>query len=307
MKQVRVPTLSDVLTARLERCAIGIVRMVVGLLWLANLEWKRPSDFGRNQKNGLYKYVDSAITNPVFGPWSWIVENIVLKQYTLFGWATLLLEAAFAALLLLGLWTRITALIGAAVSVTIALSVLFYPNEWPWALYLMVAIHVLLAATNAGQSLGLDGVRKSGSAARAKASMVLGVVAVVVGLVSLLLVAGGTSFTAERGTLVGWAGGEVKILWFNPLSALLTAVLGAIAIVSVRLRREPLRWVAVGGFALMALLVLVQWRYRDGNWTGGLLGATGATMAFWAMFTIGLVACRPSTSPSVAQTTSVAG
>ena len=97
-------------------------------MWLANMEWKRPPDFGRTQKNGLYKYVDAAITNEVFGPWSWIVKNIVLKQYTLFGWSTLLIESALAALLLLGLWTRLAALVGAAISVTIALSVLHYPR-----------------------------------------------------------------------------------------------------------------------------------------------------------------------------------
>ena len=35
----------------------------------------------------------------------------------------------------------------------------------------------------------------------------------------------GRSFTAQQGKLVGWAAGELKLLWFNPFSALLTAVL----------------------------------------------------------------------------------
>ena len=280
-------------SSRIDRSAIAAVRIVAGLLWLANLEWKRPPDFGRHLKNGLYKYVDGAVAHRVFAPWSWIVEHVVLKQYTLFGWSTLLLESMLAALLLLGLWTRPVALVGVANSVAIGLSVLHYPNEWPWSYYLMIALHLLLFATAAGRVGGIDGVRRRGDAARDRAVTVLGLVAVVVGLVSLVLVSG-RSFTAHQGKLVGWAGGEAKLLWFNPLSALLTALLGAVAVLAVRLRRPELRWVAAAGFGLMALQVLVQWRYRDGNWTGGVFGGTGSNFAFWAMFAIGIVACQPS-------------
>ena len=285
----------DPVSTRSSNTAIGAVRIVAGLLWLANLEWKRPPDFGRNQKNGLYKYVDGAVAHRVFAPWSWIVQHVVLKQYTLFGWTTLLLESALAALLLLGLWTRPVALLAALNSVAIGLSVLHYPNEWPWSYYLMIALHVLLFATAAGRYVGLDGVRERGDESKRRAVLVLGSIAVVVGLVSLVLVSG-RSFTAEQGKLVGWAGGEAKFLWFNPLSALLTAVLGAVAVLSVRLRRVELSWIALAGFALMALQVLVQWRYRGGNWTGGVFGGTGANFAFWAMFAIGIAACRPATA-----------
>ena len=96
--------------------------------------------------------------------------------------------------------------------------------------------------------------------------------------------------------MVGWAGGEVKLLWFNPLSALLTIVFGVVAIVSVRLRQGRLLWVSVAGFALMALQVLAQWRYSGGNWTGGFLGGTGPNFAFWAMFAVGFALCRPLTT-----------
>jgi hypothetical protein len=116
----------------------------------------------------------------------------------------------------------------------------------------------------------------------------------VVGVISLIRVSGSTSFTASQGRMVGWAGGEAKLLWFNPLSAILTAVLGAVAVLAVRLRRSQLTWIAIGGFALMALQVLAQWRYRGGNWTGGILGGTGPNFAFWGMLAIGLVASRPS-------------
>jgi hypothetical protein len=79
---------------------------------------------------------------------------------------------------------------------------------------------------------------------------------------------------------------------------LLTAALGAVAVLASRLRRAELSWIAIGGFALMALQVLVQWRYRGGNWTGGVFGGTGANFALWSMFAIGIAACRPTSVPA---------
>ena len=283
---------------------VGIVRIVVGLLWLANLEWKRPPDFGRDLSNGLYKYVDSAVRNPVFAPYSWFVEHVVVKQYTLFGWVTLLVEAGLAVCLLLGWHTRIAALVGAGMAVNIMLSVLYYDKqyEWPWSYYLMIAIHLALFATLAGDHLGLDGLRAAGAEASRRAIVVLGAVGAIVGVVALI-VASDRSFTAHQGALVGWARGELKLLWFNPFSALLTVVLGALAVAGAWRRLHVLVLAAAAGFALMALQVLAQWRYRKGDWTGGVLGGTGATMAFWAMLAVGLaVSARRARSVTNAST-----
>ncbi|WP_367115274.1 TQO small subunit DoxD [Actinophytocola sp.] len=70
----------------------------------------------------------------------------------------MLVEAGIGAFLLVGLATRLWALIGAAQSVVIALSVLNAPHEWPWAYYLMILIHLAFFATMAGRAYGVDGV-----------------------------------------------------------------------------------------------------------------------------------------------------
>jgi uncharacterized membrane protein YphA (DoxX/SURF4 family) len=278
----------DRLASRLSSPLIAAVRIIVGLLWLANLEWKRPPDFGQDLQNGLFKYVDSAVRNPVFPPYSWFVENVVLEQYRLFGWITLLLEASLCVCLLLGYRTTIAALIGAGSSVTILLSVLYYDKqfEWPWSYYLMIGIHLLLLASMAGRHYGLDGLRGRDPDAWRRATTVIGAVAFVTGAIGLL-VAADRSFTARQGDMIGWARGELKLLWFNPLSALLTLVLGAALIVAIRRRIDWLGLAVAGAFALMTLQVIVQWRYNQGNWTGGILGGTGATMAFWATLAVG--------------------
>lgn len=272
---------------------IGLMRIVVGLLWLANLEWKRPRDFGLKAQNGLYKYVDSAIRNPVLGIHKYFIQHVVLPHYTFFGWVTLFTEAALAVALLLGWHTRIAALVGAAMTINIALSVLYYDKaaEWPWSYYLMFAAHLLLFAIAAGRHLGLDGVLSKDGAAARMAIRVLGGVAIVVALLGFL-VARSTGFAAKQGALLGWSRGELKLLWFTPLSALLTLVLGIVSLIAAQLGRRELGLVAALGFAVMALLTALQWHVQsDGAWTGGVLGGTGANMAFWAMLAAGLARC----------------
>jgi uncharacterized membrane protein YphA (DoxX/SURF4 family) len=278
----------DRFVARLHSPLIGAIRVLVGLLWLANMEWKRPPDFGQDLQNGLYKYVDSAVRNPVFPPYSWFVENVVLEQYQLFGWITLLLEAALCVCLLLGYRTAIAALVGAGTSVTILLSVLYYDKqfEWPWSYYLMIGIHLLLLAAMAGQHYGLDGLRGRDPDAWRRAATTIAGVAIAAGAIGLFVSADG-SFAARQGDMVGWARGELKLLWFNPLSAVLTLLLGAALLVAVRRRLDWLGLAVAAAFALMTLQVIVQWRYNQGNWTGGVLGGTGATMAFWATLAVG--------------------
>jgi len=82
----------------------------------------------------------------------------VLPNLTFFGWLTLLLEASLGAFLLVGLVTRLWAVLDIGQSLAIALSVLDAPNEWQWSYYLMILAHLALYATAAGRAYGLDGV-----------------------------------------------------------------------------------------------------------------------------------------------------
>jgi thiosulfate dehydrogenase (quinone) large subunit len=283
------------LEAGAQNVIIGLMRMVVGVLWLANIEWKRPSDFGLAKGNGLYKYVNSAVENPVFPPYSWFVKNVVMKNYQVFGWITLITEIALAALLLIGFKTRLISLVGFGLSVSIGMSVLGYTKtyEWPWSYYLMGAIHLLLFAVGAGNHLGVDGIRRAGNTAWKRAHIVLGGGAVLVGLLGVL-VARSNDFTASRGSLLGWKFGEIKVLWFNLLSALLTVLLGALIIGGAIAGQRILAIIGGAGFAVLALLVLVLWRDGENGWTGGFLGATGGTAAFWAALAIGVLATARS-------------
>lgn len=140
-------------STRADRWLIAGFRIGVAMLWIENSGWKQPPDFA-----SLRKYTSYAVEYPVFPPFTWVVEKVILPNLTLFGWGTLLLEASIGAFLLIGLATRLWALIGLGQAVAITLSVLNAPHEWEWSYYLMVLAHVALFATAAGRSFGLDGL-----------------------------------------------------------------------------------------------------------------------------------------------------
>lgn len=138
----------------LGRWVLALARVGVAYLWIQNVGWKVPAD----DFAALRHWTRMAVDHPVFPPWAWLVDNVVLPNLTVFGWLTLLVEAGLGAFLLVGLATRLWALIGVAQSVVIALSVLNAPHEWPWAYYLMILIHLMFFATAAGRAVGVDGV-----------------------------------------------------------------------------------------------------------------------------------------------------
>lgn len=149
---------------------ITAVRVTVAFLWIQNCAWKVPPDFGRdaNPPEGLYQFTRGGVDHPVFGPYAFVVEDLVLPNFTFFAWVTLLVEVSLGAFLLIGLATRAWAAVGAGQSTVIALSVLETPHEWHWSYYLMIAVHLALFAVAAGRAGGLDGVlrpvwRRSGS------------------------------------------------------------------------------------------------------------------------------------------------
>jgi thiosulfate dehydrogenase [quinone] large subunit len=145
---------------RTSRLLVAVTRVVVAFLWIQNSYWKVPPDFGRDSTppEGLYQFTRYAVEHPVFPPYSFLVEHVVLPNFTLFAWLTLLVEASLGGFLLIGLATRFWAVVGMGQSLVIALSVLEAPHEWHWSYYLMFTAHLVLFAVAAGRAGGLDGV-----------------------------------------------------------------------------------------------------------------------------------------------------
>ncbi|MCD2442048.1 hypothetical protein LQ757_07120 [Agromyces sp. SYSU K20354] len=161
------------LASGLSRGLLAAVRIGVAVMWIQNVAWKRPPDFGRADDNGLFFWAGRAVEFPVFPPYSAFVEVLVLPHIEVAGWIILLVEGGLGAFLLIGLATRFWAAVGFAQTLAITVSVLNAPHEWHWSYYLMLLAHLAIFATAAGRWFGLDGVlrpawsRSSGSLARA--------------------------------------------------------------------------------------------------------------------------------------------
>lgn len=285
----------------LRGVVLGTARIVVGLMWLANLHWKVPPGFGESSGGGLYKYSASVIRNSAFAPFTWLTEEIILPNFALFGWVTVITETALAVLLLVGYRTKLAGLAGAAMTVPIFLSVIYYDraDEWSWAYFLMFAAHLFVYASDAGAHLGLDGVLRRGGTGPTSAIRSMGMVATAVGVLGLY-VARSVDFAGEQVALLGSDAGfvndagdlvrrwELKFVWFNPLWAIVTILLGALALSALRLR-----WAARAagcGFAVLAAVIFAMQSFdyvRDDGVVQSV--GTSANAAVWASFALVLL------------------
>ncbi|MGA9345673.1 MAG: DoxX family protein [Nocardioidaceae bacterium] len=143
------------LDSRTTKLLLAFFRIGVAILWIENVSWKTPPNFG-----SLRKYTNYAVDYPVVRPFTWLVEHVVLPNFTFFAWMTLLLEASIGAFLLIGLATRFWALVGMGQTLAITMSVLNGPHEWEWSYYLMFLANLALLATAAGRYYGLDAVMR---------------------------------------------------------------------------------------------------------------------------------------------------
>ena len=145
---------------RVSAVMLAVLRCGVALMWIQNVAWKVPPDFGRANSNGLYFWASQAVGHPVLAPYSAFIKTVVLPNIEVFGWFTLLIEGGLGAFLLIGLATRFWAVVGFGQTVAITLSVLFAPHEWQWSYYLMGLAHLAIFATAAGRSYGVDGAMR---------------------------------------------------------------------------------------------------------------------------------------------------
>jgi thiosulfate dehydrogenase (quinone) large subunit len=125
------------------------LRIFMGVLWLENLTWKFPPEFGRDNPKGLLYSFRQAEDHAVLGFLRSFVHDVVIPHFTLFGWLVFLVELTAGALLTLGLFTRLGALVGSVEVLIITLLVVQAPNEWFWTYAMFFAINLVLLLTPA--------------------------------------------------------------------------------------------------------------------------------------------------------------
>ncbi len=126
-----------------------LLRWTAALLWLANLNWKVPPDFGRSGDRcvALCRYVEAGAQFPVAPGSAWFFEHLASPNLAAFGWVTVITESVLVVLLVSGRFVRSAAVLGVAMSAGIGLAVANAEGEWYWAYVLMIALHLAILVT----------------------------------------------------------------------------------------------------------------------------------------------------------------
>jgi hypothetical protein len=242
------------------------LRILVGLIWLRNVLWKVPPDFGENRRTGLYFWSNLAIEHPVFPPYSWLVEHLVLPNFTLFGWGVLVVESLLAILLLTGTAVRLAALLGVAQSIAIGLSVAAAPNEWPWAYAMMIGIHAVLVFAPSAQFAAVDALRFGTANSARRLLGGWGIVLAVIGLIAVW------NRLRDKPAVVGVPGLEFSVGEYNWAGALVLLGIAVAMLIGAMLTLRVIALAATGVAAIAAATIYVQFG-RGEVWLGGTVSA----------------------------------
>ena len=135
---------------------IAALRVLMGVLWLANLTWKLPPDFGRHDPRGLMYSFHQAEQYAIGAPLRRFMSDVVIPHFTLFGWQVFLVEAVAGVLLLLGWHTRVGAVIGLLQAIAITVLTARAPNQWFWGFVLFIAVSLVLVLVPSNRHMSLD-------------------------------------------------------------------------------------------------------------------------------------------------------
>ena len=142
---------------RAPRWPLGLCRILYGVLWWQQSRWKVPSDdFGRKSGGGLWYWVHQEIQYPTVAAYKDFLVNVMIPNWTFFGYMTLFTETFIAVTLFLGLFTRLGAFVALGMAVNITLGILNVPHEWGWTYTMLIMFAGLFLLTGPGRSLGLD-------------------------------------------------------------------------------------------------------------------------------------------------------
>jgi len=265
--------------------AATALRVLLGLMWLYNVAWKRAPDFGQDAGNGLFKFTSYAVSHPVLPPYSWVIEHVVLPHFEVFGWMVMAAETALAVLLLTGTWVRAAAAVGVAQSIAIALSVAYAPAEWPWSYWLMIGGHVVILFSSAGRVWSMDALR-AGLSRGSTLVQVWGGLSVLLGLVTV--VGSLDDPLAARGYHVGSGDLSVSLGAYNSLGGLILLLTGALLLAVPRVGAAIGARIArtAAGLALVAALSL----YIQIGFSDPVLGGSATSAAYFLCLAVVAVA-----------------
>lgn len=130
---------------------IWLARTVMGAMWWQQVIWKVPPNYGglRFWTSEMAKFASTDLQRG-------FVSNVVLAHFSLFAPQVFAVEVLISLTLLLGVWSRLGSLLGAAMAINLSQGLYRSPGEWPWQYVFLIVVMVQFLVVPPGRSLGLD-------------------------------------------------------------------------------------------------------------------------------------------------------
>ena len=130
-----------------------LVRLVIGAMWWEQSLWKLPPSY-----SGLHYWVEEMGKWASIGLQRQFVKDVVLPHFFFFAPQVYFAEVLIAVTLMLGLFSRLGALLGTLMAINLWLGLYRSPAEWPWTYFFLIVVQIMFVIQRPGRSLGLDAI-----------------------------------------------------------------------------------------------------------------------------------------------------
>ena len=137
-----------------EDIATWLMRVMIGAMFYQGSIWKLPFPVAGGFEAALRPITEYA----AFDVHRWIAKNIFIPLLPVLDVITYFTELFLAISFILGFLVRPMAVIGMLFVVQLWLGLYRQPEEWPWLYVFLIFVQGFFFVTNAGKSLGLDGL-----------------------------------------------------------------------------------------------------------------------------------------------------
>jgi uncharacterized membrane protein YphA (DoxX/SURF4 family) len=145
-------------------------RFVMGAFWWQQSLWKLPPLYTNHPEapltTGLAYWMGQMGKYAAIPLQADLVNNIVLPHFYLFAPIVYAAEVLTGVSLMLGVFVRLFAVIGALQILNLWLGLYNAPGEWPWTYFFLLVLQLMFAVHCYGRSLGIDAILVAGREGR---------------------------------------------------------------------------------------------------------------------------------------------
>jgi uncharacterized membrane protein YphA (DoxX/SURF4 family) len=137
-----------------------LARFFIGAMWWQQSLWKLPPTYTDNPdgSGGLRYWMDEMTKWASTGLQRHFVKDIVLPHFYFFAPQVYFAEVLISVTLILGLFNRLGAFVGALMAINLWLGLYRSAAEWPWTYFFLMIVQIMFLVQRPGRSLGLDAI-----------------------------------------------------------------------------------------------------------------------------------------------------